>query len=64
VGVRSFDVHHDDPARRGRAAAVRSATELDPATRRRASLASPAERLREGFALARFAARLQGRARR
>jgi hypothetical protein len=64
VGVRAFDVRHDDPAAQGRAAAVRSAAELDAATRRRAARSSPAERLREGFALSRFAARLQGRARR
>jgi hypothetical protein len=62
--VRPFDVRHDDPAARGRSAAVRSATELDPATRRRAARSSPAERLREGLALSRFAARLRGRARR
>jgi hypothetical protein len=61
--MRPFDVPHRDPAPLARAAAVRSRAELDPATREHAKRLTSAERLREGFALGAFAARLRARAR-
>lgn len=57
----AFDVRHSDPVPLARAAAIRSARERDAATRERAASQTMAERLREGFRLARFADRL-GRA--
>jgi len=60
-GVRAFDIGHEDPAPLARAAAIRSPREQDPAVRDRARQQTPAERLREGVLLARFARRL-GRA--
>jgi hypothetical protein len=62
-GRLACDVTHDDPVRLARIAAVRSAGELDHATRSRAREMTPAQRLREGFALSAFAARLAGAAR-
>ena len=59
----AFEVVLDDPRATARAAAVRSAAERDPALRERARSQTMAERLREGFALARFATRLSGKAR-
>ena len=58
-----FEVRHDDPAPRARAAAVRSLRERDPRTRERARAQTMAERLDEGFRLARFGSRLRDAAR-
>lgn len=55
----SFDVRHDDPAPLGRAAAIRTNRERDPRLRELARAQTPAERLQEGFRLARFAGRLR-----
>jgi len=62
--MRSFEVRHDDPAPLARAAAIRSAREGDPAERARSRTQTPAERLREGMRLSRFAARLAAAGRR
>jgi len=61
--VRPFEIPDHDPAPLARAAAVRSASERDPATRARELAMSPAERLRAGCALSRFAAALSDQAR-
>jgi hypothetical protein len=55
----SFDVPHHDPVQLARAASIRSAREKDRGERDRARSQSAAERLREGFRLARFAVRLR-----
>jgi hypothetical protein len=60
----AYDVRHEDPAPAARAAAVRSASERDPRLRDRARAQTMAERLREGFELARFGARLRDAAER
>jgi len=60
--MRPLDVVHRDPAPLGRSAAIRSAAELDLATRDLAKRLTGAERLRAGFALCAMAARLRGRA--
>jgi hypothetical protein len=57
--MRPFDVEHRDPAALGRSAAVRSRTEQDPLTREDAKRLTPAQRLRAGFELSRFASRLR-----
>lgn len=56
--MRAFDVGHEDPAPLARAAAIRSPREQDPAVRGHARQQTPAERLRDGLVLARFARRL------
>jgi hypothetical protein len=61
--VAGFEVIHDDPRSIARAAAIRSASERDPALRERARRQSVVERLREGFRLAAFTSRLRGKAR-
>jgi len=63
VGVTGFEVTHDDPRATARAAAIRSASERDPALRERARRQTIAERLHEGFRLAAFTSRLRGKAR-
>jgi len=62
--VAAFDVRHDDPVPIARAAAVRSAEERDPNLREWALAQSMAERLRDGFALSRFATQLRDAPRR
>jgi len=62
VDVTPFDVHHHDPLPVARAAAVSSRAEQDPRTRDRARTMTRAQRLREGFALSRFASRIAGAA--
>jgi hypothetical protein len=57
--VAVFDVAHADPVARARAAAVRSSSERERAVRDRAAGQTMADRLREGFRLARFADRLR-----
>jgi hypothetical protein len=59
--MRSFDVRHHDPAPLARSASVRSPRERDDAVSARARSQEPAERLHEGLALSRFAARLTTR---
>jgi len=61
--VSGFEVTHDDPHAVARSAAIRSASERDPALRERAQRQTIEERLREGFRLAAFASRLRGKAR-
>ena len=58
--VAKFDVRHEDPAPTARAASVRAPRELDANTREQARAQSMAERLQDGFGLARFAGRLRG----
>ncbi len=58
----AFEIHHDDPRPVARAAALRSPSERDPATRAHGRALSMPERLRAGFALSSFASRLLGTA--
>jgi hypothetical protein len=57
------EFRHDDPAPLARAASIRSAREQDARTRERARTQTMAERLLEGFRLARFSDRLRDAAR-
>lgn len=61
--MRAFEIEHPDPHPTARAAAVRAPAERDPALRERVRGQTAAARLREGFRLAEFAARLRGSAR-
>ena len=56
--MRACDISHSDRRRRARAASVRSGSERDGHTRAVERSLSPGERLRIGFELSRFAARL------
>jgi hypothetical protein len=61
--VASFEVEHHDPCPLARTAAVRSRVEADSRTRTHALALTPAERLKAGFELSRFAARVHAAAR-
>jgi hypothetical protein len=60
--VRPFEIRHADPHPVARAAAIRARIERVPAGRGSAA-DTPADRLRRGFELSRFAARLRDGAR-
>jgi hypothetical protein len=57
--VRSYDVEHRDPHAQARIAAIRSGAERSQATRALERDLTAPERLRAGFAMSRFAARLR-----
>jgi hypothetical protein len=56
-----FEVHHPDPHRLARTAAVRSAREQDASTREHSRTMTTEQRLRAGFELSRMASKLRPR---